>query len=40
MKNKSRRYEVLLPVRFNDGKDVPAELLVKLSTRSSHSLMP
>jgi hypothetical protein len=26
MKNKSRRYEVLLPVRFNDGKDVPEEL--------------
>src|SRR5437667_7307071 len=27
MKSKSRRYEVLLPVRFNDGKDVPDELL-------------
>ena len=27
MKSKSRRYEVLLPVRFNDGKDVPEELL-------------
>ena len=27
MKNKSRRYEVLLPVRFNDGSDVPEELL-------------
>ncbi|MFL5241621.1 MAG: hypothetical protein ACJ8FY_05895 [Gemmataceae bacterium] len=27
MKSKSRRYEVLLPVRFNDGPDVPEELL-------------
>ena len=27
MRSKSRRYEVLLPVRFNDGKDVPEELL-------------
>ena len=27
MKSKSRRYEVLLPVRFNDGSDVPEELL-------------
>jgi len=27
MKSKSRRYEVLLPVRFNDGIDVPEELL-------------
>ena len=27
MKNKSRRYEVLLPIRFNDGQDVPEELL-------------
>jgi hypothetical protein len=27
MKSKSRRYEVLLPVRFNDGADVPEELL-------------
>ena len=27
MKSKSRRYEVLLPVRFNDGKEVPDELL-------------
>ena len=27
MKCKSRRYEVLLPVRFNDGRDVPEELL-------------
>ncbi len=27
MKSKSRRYEVLLPVRFNDGKEVPEELL-------------
>ena len=27
MKSKSRRYEVLLPVRFNDGNDVPEELL-------------
>jgi hypothetical protein len=29
MKNKSRRYEVLLPVRFNDGKDVPDEVLAE-----------
>jgi hypothetical protein len=27
MKSKSRRYEVLLPVRFNDGHEVPDELL-------------
>ena len=27
MKSKSRRFEVLLPARFNDGKDVPDELL-------------
>jgi hypothetical protein len=27
MKSKSRRYEVLLSVRFNDGKVVPEELL-------------
>lgn len=27
MKSRSRRYEVLLPVRLNDGADVPAELL-------------
>jgi hypothetical protein len=27
MSSKSRRYEVLLPVRFNDGRDVPDELL-------------
>ncbi len=27
MRSKSRRYAVLLPVRFNDGKDVPEELL-------------
>ena len=27
MKSKSRRYEVLLPVRFNDGRDVPDDLL-------------
>jgi hypothetical protein len=27
MKSKSRRYEVLLPVRFNNGQDVPEELL-------------
>src|SRR5262245_36342672 len=29
MKSKSRRYEVLLPVRFNDGTDVPEELLAE-----------
>jgi len=27
MSSKSRRYEVLLPVRFNDGRDIPEELL-------------
>jgi hypothetical protein len=27
MRNKSRRDEVLLPVRFNDGKDIPDEVL-------------
>ena len=27
MKSRSRRYEVLLPVRFNDGAEVPEELL-------------
>ena len=27
MKSKSRRYEVLLPVRFNNGEDVPEESL-------------
>ena len=27
MKNKSRRFEVLLPARFNDGRDVPDELI-------------
>lgn len=27
MKSKSRRYEVLLPVRLNDGTDIPDELL-------------
>ena len=27
MSSKLRRYEVLLPVRFNDGRDVPDELL-------------
>ena len=29
MKSKSRRYEVLLPVRFNDGNDIPEELLAE-----------
>ena len=27
MRCKSRRFEVLLPVRFNDGRDVPNEML-------------
>ena len=27
MRSRSRRYEVLLPVRFNDGRDVPEEVL-------------
>jgi hypothetical protein len=29
MKKKSRRFEVLLPARFNDGREVPDELLGK-----------
>lgn len=29
MKSRFRRYEVLLPVRFNDGSDVPEELLAE-----------
>ena len=29
MGNKWRRYEVLLPVQFNDGRDVPAEWLAE-----------
>ena len=29
MSSKWRRYEVLLPLQFNDGSDVPAELLVE-----------
>jgi hypothetical protein len=29
MKSTLRRYEVLLPVRFNDGTDVPAETLAE-----------
>ena len=27
MSSKSRRFEVLLPVRFNDGREIPEELL-------------
>jgi hypothetical protein len=27
MRNKLRRFEVLLPTRFNDGRDVPDELI-------------
>jgi hypothetical protein len=27
MSSKSRRYEVLLPLQFNDGRDVPEEVL-------------
>ena len=27
MKSKSRRYEVLLPARFNDGTEVPENIL-------------
>ena len=27
MRSKSRRYEVLLPARFNDGREVPDDLL-------------
>jgi hypothetical protein len=27
MSNKWRRYEVLLPLKFNDGSDIPGELL-------------
>jgi hypothetical protein len=29
MSSKWRRYEVLLPLQFNDGRDVPAELLAQ-----------
>jgi hypothetical protein len=29
MKSKSRRYELLLPVKFNDGTDVPEGLLAE-----------
>jgi hypothetical protein len=29
MKSKSRRYEVLLPMRFNDGREVPDEVLAE-----------
>jgi hypothetical protein len=29
MRNTLRRYEVLLPVRFNDGTDVPEETLAE-----------
>ena len=29
MSNKWRRYEVLLPLQFNDGRDVPAEWLAE-----------
>jgi hypothetical protein len=27
MRNKLRRFEVLLPTQFNDGRDVPDELI-------------
>ncbi len=27
MSSRSRRFEVLLPLRFNDGRDIPDELL-------------
>src|SRR5512135_1652709 len=29
MSNRWRRFEVLLPLRFNDGRDVPAEWLAE-----------
>lgn len=29
MSNKWRRFEVLLPLRFNDGRDVPSEWLAE-----------
>jgi hypothetical protein len=29
MSSKWRRFEVLLPLRFNDGRDVPAELVAE-----------
>ena len=29
MSSKSRRFEVLLPLQFNDGRDVPTEWLVE-----------
>ena len=38
MKNKSRRYEVLLPVRFNDGQDVPEKLLGEAVNEIVHQL--
>ena len=29
MKSTSRRFEVLLPVRYNDGRDIPDELIAE-----------
>lgn len=29
MSSKLRRYEILLPLQFNDGRDVPTELLAE-----------
>ena len=39
MKSKSRRYEVLLPVRFNNGRDVPDELLGETVFRDDLALL-
>jgi len=29
MSNKLRRFEILLPLQFNDGQDIPADLLAE-----------
>ena len=36
MKSKSRRYEVLLPTQFNDGREVPEELLGEAANEIIH----
>ena len=40
MSNKARRFEVLLPVRFNDGREVPEELLGEAVNRLLFNLTP
>lgn len=32
MKNKWRRYEVMLPLRFNDGREIPREWFAEAFT--------